>query len=251
MRTVHNFEHGDEFEVAVCEILRPILPMRYGICRGYAVNADGVTAGDDIIIYDRMRFPTLRGLEEENYARLEQVPIEAVYAYIEAKHTLQLEGTGDSSLQHAMTQVSSVKTLCSQRQQVPGGRDAREGWPRIRNPIYGAILARQARRTRRSRVLQDPQAIRNHLVNAGNLPPHPPDLVVAGRSNLLIPVIRNPQTQQDAMPSPFLIAGSLLIPQVVQQVGYGSGIFLLLWALDWLQLGEMPWPLILNDAITR
>jgi hypothetical protein len=251
MRVVHNFEYGDEFEVALCKILRPILPMKYGICRGYVVSAAGNKAGDDIIIYDRMSFPTLRGFEGESYSRKEQVPIEAVYAYIEAKHTLQLQGDGDSSLQHAMTQVCKVKALCSQREEVAVGRSGKSGWPTIRNPIYGAVIARQARLKRNSAVLRDAEVIRGHLVNAGLLPEFPPDLVVAGNRNLLLPVIRNPETKRDSMPSPFLVEGSLMIPQKVPEVGYGAGIFILLWALDWIRLGEMHWPAILNDCITR
>jgi hypothetical protein len=56
----HNFELGDEFEVALCKVLRRALPQKYGICRGYLVDADGTSAGDDIIIYDRARHPRLR-----------------------------------------------------------------------------------------------------------------------------------------------------------------------------------------------
>src|SRR6266851_5063767 len=101
----HNFEYGDEFEIALCKVFRRALPQMYGICRGYVVDADGMVAGDDIIIYDRARFPTLRALGDEDYARLEKIPIEAVYAYIEAKHTLELEGESRSSLTKAVDQL--------------------------------------------------------------------------------------------------------------------------------------------------
>ena len=42
------------------------------------------------------------------------------------------------------------------------------------------------------------------------------------------------------MPSPlFFITGrSSVIPQIVSEVGFGAGIFVLLWALDWIHLGE-------------
>src|ERR1019366_3247973 len=51
--------------------------------------------------------------------RKELVPIEAVFAYIEAKHTLEIEGQSRSSLTHALEQAGKVGTLCEQRTQVP------------------------------------------------------------------------------------------------------------------------------------
>ena len=56
----HNFDYGPEFEIALCKALRIILPAKFGICRGFAVTLDGDIAGDDIIIFDNERFPTLR-----------------------------------------------------------------------------------------------------------------------------------------------------------------------------------------------
>ena len=49
----HNFEFGNEFEIALCSILRNFLPNKYGIGRGFVVAEDGTKAGDDIIIYDQ------------------------------------------------------------------------------------------------------------------------------------------------------------------------------------------------------
>jgi hypothetical protein len=65
-------------------------------------------------------------------------------------------------------------------------------------------------------------------------------LVVAGRDNLLLSVIRYNDTGTFAMPSPFFIQGhSTFIPQIVANVGFGAGVFVLLWALAWIHLGEM------------
>jgi hypothetical protein len=94
---VHNFEHGDEFEVALCQVLRDILPRRASVCRGYVVAQDGTLAGDDIIVFDAARFPVLRALGDD-LSRKEKVPAEAVLAYIEAKHTLHVDGGGPQSL---------------------------------------------------------------------------------------------------------------------------------------------------------
>jgi hypothetical protein len=252
---VHNFDYGDEFEVALCQILRSILPMKYGICRGHVVAINGEKAGDDIIIFDRMKFPTVRSLAGEDYSRKEQVPIEAVYAYVEAKHTLQVLGNRESSLQHAMDQVCRVKALCHQRASVSVATSEWQGspnyWPPIRNPPYGVIVSRHVRQSESSPALQDPAAIRDALVGAPATNDHPPDLVIAGRSNLLLPVLRS-GNGQFSMPSPFhLPRQSEFIPQVVPEVGFGAGVFVLLWALDWICLGEMPWQAILNDCLTR
>jgi hypothetical protein len=76
IETEHNFEYGAEFEIALCEVLRQVLPSRVGVCRGYVVSEDGTKAGDDIILFDAARFPTLR-LLGESLALKEQVPVEA------------------------------------------------------------------------------------------------------------------------------------------------------------------------------
>jgi len=89
----YNFDNGTEFEVALCGLLRQLLPAKYGVCRGFAVAADGSKAGDDILIYDRERFSTLRLLEHGQFGIKEQIPIEAIYAYIEVKHTLYIEAS--------------------------------------------------------------------------------------------------------------------------------------------------------------
>jgi hypothetical protein len=147
----YGFEYGPEFEVALCRLLRDALPQAYGVCRGYVVDAEGNKAGDDIIIWARDRFPTLRMTASEDYSRKENIPIEAVYAYIEAKHSLVLVGEGPSSLRHSCEQVATVKRLVSQREKrqlldpdpyarsviAPG--DGSAPLHEVRNPVYGAV----------------------------------------------------------------------------------------------------------------
>ncbi|WP_049018411.1 DUF6602 domain-containing protein, partial [Burkholderia multivorans] len=71
----YNFDLGDEFELAVCDILRQILPEKYGICRGFVVTRDDKSAGDDIIIFDSQRIPTLRFLTRNRWDRKEEIPV--------------------------------------------------------------------------------------------------------------------------------------------------------------------------------
>ncbi len=256
IRAEHNFELGPEFEVAICKTLRIVLPQKYGICRGYVVSALAEKAGDDIIIYDRMRFPTLRALEHDDFSRKEHVPIEAVYAYIEAKHSICIEGDGGTSLQKALTQVAQVKILCDRRPTVPiakGDYETRDlpfGWPKIRNPAYGVILSRHVRLKEGAPIIQDPLEIRRHLLAAHAQTLLAPDFCVFGNDNMFIPVIAEPEKNSSWTPSPFFLDGlSSMHTSVVDGLGFGAGLSFLLWALDWIQLGEMSWPAILEECI--
>jgi IS5 family transposase len=67
----------------------------------------------------KKRHPARRWVVEEDWTRKDLVPIEAVFASIEAKHTLEIEGESRSSLTHAFEQAGKVRALCEQRTQVP------------------------------------------------------------------------------------------------------------------------------------
>jgi len=270
IKAIHNFDFGPEFEVAICKTLRRVLPQKFGVCRGFVVNARGDAQGDDIVIFDRMRFPTIRGIDYADYSRKEQVPIEAVYASIEAKHTLNIEGDDGSSLAKAVRQVSWAKLLCVQRRDVPhanvghnitivennitiGENVAAEsppGWPSLRNPIYGAIFARQVRSKPGGQLLEDAASIEKALLDASIRCEIPPDLIVAGRNTLLIPALPTERNGESHTPSPFFLHGqSHMNPVTVDGIAFGAGLAFLLWALDWIELGDMPWPQILRNAM--
>jgi len=257
IKTEHNFEYGPEFEIAICKTLRDILPQKYGICRGYVVSMLGEKAGDDIIIYDRMRFPTLRALEEDDYSSKEQVPIEAVYAYIEAKHSICIEGDGGTSFQKALTQVGQVKRLCDRRPSVSLIEDPLAGqvvpaigWPEIRNPAYGIIICRHIRLKACGPLISNPEEILRHLLDSKAQILVPPDFCILGKNNMFIPVVPGHEPDKMGCPSPFFQSGiSQLNSVIVPGVGFGAGLSLLLWALNWIVLGEMPWPAILEDCI--
>jgi hypothetical protein len=256
IKSEHNFELGTEFEIAICQTLRIVLPQKYGICRGYVVSALGEKAGDDIVIYDRMRFPTLRALESDDFSRKEHVPIEAVYAYIEAKHSISIEGRGGGSLQKALSQVARVKILCERRTPVSIGVQERSsqgaafGWPAIRNPAYGVILARHVRLEDGGSIIENPQEIRSHLIAARAQTLLAPDFCVFGKNNMFIPVISAAEPDTSWTPSPFYLDGqSSMHSSIVDGLGFGAGLSFLLWALDWIQLGEMAWPHILEECI--
>jgi hypothetical protein len=249
-----SFELGVEFEITLCRVLRQVLPQRYGICRGFVVTRDGDAHGDDIIIYDRDNFPTLRMVEQEGFERRESIPLEAVYAYIEAKHTLYLEGTEGQSLAKACQQVAAVKSL--PRAAVPWTYqdpyfarpketiEIPQSWPPTRNQMHGTIVARYVRQRRGGDVLAPDQVIGLLASIACPLgaPPYP-DLIIAGTGVVCVPIINH------GFHSPFLIEGkSHLSFRQVDGLAFGIGFCCLLFALDMMRLGGMPWAEMIADA---
>jgi hypothetical protein len=254
--SVYAFERGDEFELVLCEVLRSILPQKYGICRGFAVNSKGDVAGDDIIIFDRNHFPTMQ-LRDESFSRLESIPIEAIYAYIEAKHTLDLEGDGDASLRKAWKQAAAVRNLCEQRSQIPPEQidrytnlaglkvDSPPDFPTVSNPMFSMVISRYVKAGKE----MGQEAIRKALMD-WKLPEGDVDLIIAGEHQLVLPVIQNAAKTESVLRSPFYLPGrSQHLFQTADGLAFGVGIAMLLFALDWIRLGSLPWHKIILDGL--
>lgn len=262
IQAMYNFDYGDEFEVAVCQTLAAILPGRFGVCRGHVVNANGDQAGDDILVFDRFLFPTLRLLPVQDFSRKQWVPIEAVYAYIEAKHTLVVNGgeKEGGSLLHACNQVSAVKQLLNTRAPVPineiirhvqlNGADIRwpEDMPKLRNPAYAMILSRFVKADAKSDRLTDPIAISKVLGDFKFPDVYAPECIVAGDSIVALP---------GAIPKPGQIHAHLFysknstasIPMITTGVSFGVAVCVLMTVLEMMQLGSLPWRQVLEDAL--
>lgn len=247
IRTHHNFEHGDEFEVAICETLRLILPSNYGVCRGYVVDSAGNRAGDDIIIYDRVRFPTIRLEQTERYDRLQQIPIEAVYVYIEAKNTLHLDSDDGQSLEKSVNQVSNVKELVDKRLPVQIGEVA-QNFPKIRNPMMGIILANKVRAKKSTKYLEDKDIVKSLSNNKIFNGKYRPDIIVAGSSVIALPFFKT-QSESFEMRLPFSQEGTTLIPHVAQDAAFGTMVSSIFLAMEWVVLGGMPWQSIVADGL--
>lgn len=252
----HNFDYGPEFEIAICKGLRLILPEKYGVCRGFLLTADGQMAGDDIIIYDRDRFPTLRLIDDPAFAQKEFIPIEAAYAYIEAKHSLVVEGNGNQSIVKAIEQVAKAKTLPKKTITVKDGIDPyldlpfearhenRPNWPLVMNPLFGAIFARLVRVKEGSKPLESAEEIRQLLKDRIYKYNTFPDLIVAGEDVVMLPFVN------ETYYSPFFVEGkSNLFMWGKEGLAFAIGICSLLYALDTIRLGKMPWPDLIADAI--
>lgn len=250
--TEHNFELGTELEVALCKLLRLMLPERYGVCRGYVVGQDGATAGDDVIVYDRQRFAPLR-LIESDLAQKQRIPVEAVYAYVEVKHTLYLNGNGGQSIAKAREQVAAVKAI--RRRAVPlnqvdpylvigtNATRQRVGWPHTRNPLFCAILSRNVELGGRGSELP----VSSHLdlvARVTSRDPGAPDMIVAGPDLVCLPAIG----QQ--VVGPFQILDETTLRCVTTPGrALASGLANLSYAIDSITLGSIHWPSVIASGL--
>ena len=181
---------------------------------------------------------------------------------LRTKHTLHITGDRNDgqSLVKACSQVSAIKRI-QREPRFPGSMNPyfktdvslgeRPDWPPIMNPIFGAILARQVKENRQGRILEPAETTRT-LVGAclGNSKP-PPDMIVAGDSNLIIPCVST--EQGPIMHSPFYVEGATASLEVMQSkdLAFASGICILLYALDTIQLSRMPWETVINDGFRQ
>jgi hypothetical protein len=260
------FDYGPEFEIVTCDVLRTVLPEKFGICRGFLTNSAGESAGDDVVIFDRYRFPTLQLRPISSYGRKEFVPVDAALCYIEAKHTIEISGKGDASLSKACLQVANVKKLAATRERVPPGtiapflnsNDILGGLATVRpspylpadisNPMFSMVFARQVRKTRRGKIFEDPDEIHQAMEGVDLPEEFAPDLIVLGEHNVIIPVIDDNGETRYA--SPFFLDGkSTYVAMRAREKAFGVALFSLLSALDWIRLGHMPWQTLITDAL--
>lgn len=256
----YNFDYGDEYEIAICKTLRSVLPDKYGICRGYLVAADGRIAGDDVIIYDKFHLPLLRPLDGEQYAQKQKVPVESVYAYIEAKHGLVLDGDGQGSISKAFDQVGRVKELLNTRKAValntinrfvhlPTTPSTPEGYPDRRNPSYAMIFARNVKQKANDTPMDDASEILKGLKNIDLdvKSDAAPDLIVLGKSCLIHPV-GGPESRPVCR-SPFYgSTGNRYLTQSPVDRSFGVALLFLMAALEYMEVGRMNWGELVVDA---
>lgn len=241
IEAIYNFELGTDFEVAICHLLSDVLPAKYGVCRGYVVSQDGQTAGDDLIIFDRLHSPVLRA-STFGFAAKEQIPVDSVYAYIECKHSI----SDDITLQRSIEQVRSVKMLLQTRapNQNPEYEDAGpkylgkvRDWPRpfprLRNQPFGIVFARNY--TPRD------------LVSISISDEYSPDLLVLGEDYL---VTQHANLGADGIKGAYLVDPrhfAKLEYEHVEGMAYGIAIVTILQVLNWLELLPIDWANGLNQ----
>lgn len=253
----YNFDLGPEFEIAICQVLRQVLPQSFGVARGYVVARNGDQAGDDIIIYDRMRFPVVSARDGTEFLKKEYVPIEAVLAYIEAKHTLRLLGN-DQNVTKAVQQVAEVKRLLSARPKRPLTRVTSKldldpktfnmtvpaTAPEYFNPPFTAILARQLDCSAKEFFERCEERFR-----AAGCPSEVfPDLMAAGPEVIALACFDDgPNAYGYRLP--FLVPGKTRL--LFRPTSHAFGIFVsaLMHGLSWIALDDMPWSEIIGGAL--
>ena len=250
--TVYNFEYGDEFEIALCEVLKTIIPRRASVCRGFIVAQDGTLAGDDIIIFDSWRFPALRAIGE-NLSRKEQVPAEAVLAYIEAKHTLYLHGNSGQSLEKAAAQTAAIKSLSrtpiEHRHLIPGLDLGAQvipppTLPKIKNPWYTAIWSRKSDWPGSERSISPIALDSTHFHLR-------PDFIATDQGCLMPMLMKHePGTPLPRMEiRPFLCAETVHVWSDLKETSLGLAAVHLLSAIEWIVLSEIPWNPMMSSCV--
>ena len=260
LEAIYNFDLGDEFEVALCKILRQALPDRYGVCRGHVVTKDNKTAGDDIIIYDREGSPTLRMLPNGDFSIKEFIPVDSVYAYIEAKHTLHWGGDSNQSVIKAAKQVEAVKSLNRAPRShykitdnltlEPGLLTLDVGGlehPEIQNPLVGCIFARYVhwggKKRSASELMNPPQ------IDFGIVKERQPEIIVAGNDMIGLPAAKvGEQTNL------YLFRGtkeSMLRLYITEGRALALGVISLLHAIDTIRLNRLNWAPIISEQLSR
>lgn len=240
IEAIYNFEFGNEMEVALCQIISSVLPDKFGVCRGFVINQKGNRAGDDIIIYDRMNFPLIRKSISTDFLLKHQVPVEAVYSYIECKSSINTQEV----LNKAFDQVRNVKKLLLTRCLLPNPKYEKNGpiynnrprdWPRQEpkfcNQPYTVIFTRKWN---------------SKLVIDETNDECTPDLLVLGKNEI---------ASQSVNLGPDGIKGALFIDydhfanlkiENVNGDSFGISLIMLLQALNKIELLPINWLSILN-----
>ena len=231
------------------------------------MDKDGNKAGDDIIIFDQQNFPTLRFLNKDNIFLKQQVPIEAVLAYIEVKNTLD-----DVSYLKAVKQVKDVKNLCYKRslkmyEWLPfeekklfsNEYNTLGYWePTIKNPVYGMIFSRYSVDKDGKRITESSAKNNGKVYNFANFTLEKyrdeiddnsflnPDSIIFGDSNVAIcsgKYIDKKGNERLGITRFYAGIKEQCQYQIKNQYGNSYGIALahLMMALNFIKLIEMPW----------
>jgi hypothetical protein len=89
------------------------------------------------------------------------------------------------------------------------------------------------------------------LITANEKPENFPDLIVLGKDAVVLPYYNNYKNQPGkAYLAPFFLpknSGFEYMPS--PDIAFGIALNSLMWALDWIQLGEIPWKDIITNAL--
>lgn len=254
-----NFDIGNEFEIHLAELFEQILPNKYGVCRGFVTPKTGESKGDDIIIFDHLKFPYLKPHSAPKFTIKESIPVESVYAYIEVKNTIEISNTNSGTYWgKALNQTSAVKGIDRDKtlnsELVEGvtlgqGFDIpqRDGFPDYHNPMFTCVFTRGIREN--GTLITGAEEIKQKLIGLC-FGLNPPDLIVVGNEVAVFPVVQNGNNQ--ILKSPFYISGQTTLAVVkMEEVAFGFGISMLLWAVENIKIKSVNWKEVLEEVITN
>jgi hypothetical protein len=120
--------------------------------------------------------------------------------------------------------------------------EAGPGFPKVRNPYYSAIWARHVRSSE-SDVFA---AFSRRLVDLGSVRSELPDAIVAG-TVLALPLVRN--SEKNVSVKPFLCESTELGSVLNSASPWGIALAHMLWAIEWVRLGDLPWSTMLTEQL--
>lgn len=125
----HPVAIGDDSELNWRGMLESILPTRYRVSKGFAIDADGKRSEQiDLLIYDRHFSPVLLDVGDYLF-----VPAEAVFAALEVKQEMSRD-----TIKYAAEKVASVRNL--RRTSAPVPYVEGEYSPKRLHRIIGGLL---------------------------------------------------------------------------------------------------------------
>ena len=245
IEAIYNFDYGDETEVAICQLLTSILPDKYGVCRGFIIDKTGKKAKcDDVIIYDKLSYPLIRQNGEKDFSLKQQVPVEAVYAYIECKNAIKTQDVFDK----AYKQASDAKEFLFKRESVNNDKYEVDGpiyngkprdWPRqepeLINQPFSMIITRKW-----DKNLEFPDTNGKYT----------PDLLILGSNHF---ASQTAYLGADGPKSALFFDAKCGYPLKVDEINensFGIGIIMLLQALSNINLQPINWIPVLNDELS-
>lgn len=136
---VDNFDSGIGIEDIIREEIRERLPRRYAVQPGVISDRTGKTAGDvDIVVFNDLWFPVVKGGATRTSRRV-HMPVDGVYAVIEAKQTLDYK-TFDAGMGKLVSchRLERPPTFANR---LVENRDHDACFHGLTNPLYSALFA--------------------------------------------------------------------------------------------------------------
>ena len=120
------------------------------------------------------------------------------------------------------------------------------------NPLLSVVFTRNVRRRKGENVLTDKKDIENLLSSQQVVSSEAPDLFVLGRNHLVIPFMDHQTVPGGKVVTPFYLPGkSYYEIKVVDGIAYSVALAIMMAALDWIQLGSIPWSEIIAQLLNE